>query len=245
MTIITDSPLCADLGRAISKDELNELPVEVIPVPVEVVDESTPLSRVQDICEDLKRAIVVGFDTETKPSFTKGVTHRVSLLQLSCQDRVYIFRLLRMSPEAVTSVRAIVEDKGVVKVGVGVHDDARILKSDHEWTPSGMLELRRMTVEKAIQVGSLSKIYALLYGKRLTKGQRLSDWERDSLTEAQINYAGLDAWAGLQIFRTLEEVFSPSMLENKFEPIKKITPTTARTHRKRVKGRKAPKTPAK
>lgn len=221
-----------DLKREISKDELNELPIEVIPIPVEVIDETTSVERVGKVCSLLKSSGIIGFDTETKPSFTKGVTHKVALLQLSNTERSYIFRIIRLSDEAKAPLRAIIEDKELIKVGVGIHDDARILRSDYEWTPAGMLEIRRLTVEKQIQVGSLSKIYALLYGKRLTKGQRLSDWEKETLTEAQINYAGLDAWAGLRIFEALQEVFRPTMIENVFEPIKKTIPK-ARSFRKR------------
>ena len=221
-----------DLTREISKDELNELPIEVIPIPVEVIDETTSIDRVEEVCASIRSSEIVGFDTETKPSFTKGVTHKVALIQLSDTERAYIFRIIRLSDEAKRLLRMIIEDKKLIKVGVGIHDDARILRSDYEWTPAGMLEIRRLTVEKQIQVGSLSKIYALLYGKRLTKGQRLSDWEKETLTEAQINYAGLDAWAGLKIFEALQEVFTPMMVENVFEPIKKTTPK-ARSFRKR------------
>lgn len=221
-----------DLTREISKDELNELPIEVIPIPVEVIDETTPIDRVGEVCDLLRSSEIVGFDTETKPSFTKGVTHKVALLQLANAEQSYIFRLIRLSDEAKAPLRAIIEDKKLIKVGVGIHDDARILRSDYEWTPAGMLEIRRLTVENQMQVGSLSKIYALLYGKRLTKGQRLSDWEKETLTEAQINYAGLDAWAGLRIFDALKEVFRPAMVENVFEPMKKTVPK-ARSFRKK------------
>lgn len=221
-----------DLTREISKDELNELPIEVIPIPVEVIDEQTSIERIQEVCTLLRASQVVGFDTETKPSFTKGVTHKVALLQLSNADTSYIFRLIRLSEDAKIPLREIIEDKKLIKVGVGIHDDARILRSDYEWTPAGMLEIRKLTVEKQIQVGSLSKIYALLYGKRLTKGQRLSDWEKETLTEAQINYAGLDAWAGLRIFDALQEAFKPTMVENAFDAIKKTAPKV-RSFRKR------------
>ncbi|MDO4695225.1 3'-5' exonuclease [Porphyromonas sp.] len=221
-----------DLTKDISKSELNELPVEVLPIPVVVIDDMTPIGRVQEVCGQLREAEIVGFDTETKPSFTKGVIHKVSLLQLSNAECAFIFRLMRLSDEAKKHLKTLVEDKNLIKVGVGVHDDARILRSDHEWTPAGMVDLRKMTVEKQIQVGSLSKIYAILFGKRLTKGQRLSDWEKETLTEAQINYAGLDAWAGLRIFDALKEIFKSSMVENSFEPLRKIAPKT-RTFRKR------------
>lgn len=213
-----------DLTRNISKEELNEMPMEAIPVPVEVIDETTPIEHIDEVCGRLKAANIVGFDTETKPSFAKGVINRVALIQLADREGAFVFRVCRMSPEALAPLRHLIEDKDVLKVGIGTHDDARELKSDYDWMPAGMVELRQLAAEKGITVGSLSKIYALLFDKRLTKSQRLSDWERGDLSEAQIRYAGLDAWAGFKIFETLSDAFLPSMIENKFESITRTSP---------------------
>lgn len=190
----------------ISNEELRELEAEVLEVPLVVLSHTTPVEEMEAQCVALSDEVsVLGLDTETKPTFTRGCSHKVSLLQLATADRALLIRLEpELSQEQLASVRRLLEDRKITKVGVGIGDDAKGLWGDRRLRLNRMVDLRLLSKAAGIEVLSLSKIYAVLFGKRISKGQRLSDWEREELTEAQLDYAALDAVAGLRIYQALE-----------------------------------------
>ena len=149
----------------------------------------------------LRTQALVGFDTETKPNFRKGVTNRVSLIQLSTADRSFLFRINKMgfTPE----LREFMECDGLVKVGLSLKDDFHMLHMVGDFTPKGFVELQEMVKHYHITDASLQKIYAILFGQRISKGQRLTNWEAPTLSPAQMVYASTDAWACLNIYRHL------------------------------------------
>lgn len=159
--------------------------------------------------EELRKADLIGFDTETRPSFKKGQSHDVALLQLSSTECSYLFRLNVIGmPE---SVRDLLEDPGKTKIGLSTHDDFRNLRKVYEnLEPQGFVELQEFVTRWGIIDKSLSKLYGILFGKRLSKSQRLSNWEAEKMTESQQHYAALDALACIQIYTCL--------LQGKFNP---------------------------
>lgn len=147
---------------------------------------------------------ILGFDTETRPSFKKGISHKVALLQVSTEDTCFLFRLNRTG--ITTSIKQLLEDKSIIKVGLSVHDDLRMLSKRCDFTPGKFIDIQKVIKEFGIQDMSLQKIYANIFGEKIAKNQQLSNWEADSLTEAQQIYAATDAWACIQIYRELQRL---------------------------------------
>lgn len=153
----------------------------------------------------LNRYDVVGVDTETRPSFWKGQVHKVALLQISTEDTCFLFRLNRIGmPDFLQEF--LMND--VLKIGLSLRDDFRKLqkrKNVHA-EEGNWIELQDYVGRFGIDDRSLQKIYANLFGKKISKAQRLTNWEAETLTEAQMLYAATDAWACVKIYKRLAEM---------------------------------------
>ena len=141
---------------------------------------------------------VLGFDTETRPSFKKGVQHKCSLLQVSTSNCCFLFRLnyIGMCP----AVKRLLEDTTVTKVGLAWNNDAHGLHQLGDFQMGTFVDLQDMARKLGIEDQSLSKLYANVFGERISKRQQLTNWERDVLDEAQKRYAAIDAWACVQLY---------------------------------------------
>lgn len=183
---------------AISKEVVAEMPVVECPVGITVVD--TPeLARVA--LRELSRARVVGFDTETRPSFQKGRMFNVALMQLSTDEHCYLFRLNMLGISE--HLRHFLEDPEIIKIGLSVHDDFSVMRRlVRDLYPQGFIDLQEYVKYFHINDISLQKIFAIVYGMRISKHQRLTNWEAPELTEQQQKYAAIDAWACLKLYRT-------------------------------------------
>lgn len=145
----------------------------------------------------LLRQKILGIDTETRPSFRRGIMHQVALLQVSTYDTCFLFRL---NMTGITpSIRQLLEDTTVPKVGLSLHDDLRMLNKRADFKPGWFIELQHEVLELGIQDMSLQKIYANLFAKKICKNQQLSNWEAETLSQAQQLYAATDAWACIHI----------------------------------------------
>ena len=156
-------------------------------------------------CSHLMKQKIVGFDTETKPSFTKGETHNVALMQISDSTNCYLFRLNQIGmPNCLAK---FLKSKRVKKIGLSTKDDFRALAQiKNDLKPDNFIELQNYVTTFGIEEKSLSKIYAIVFGKRISKGQRLSNWEAEELSPKQQLYAALDAYATRKIFIELEGI---------------------------------------
>ena len=147
---------------------------------------------------------IVGVDTETKPSFRRGEQHKVALLQASNRDTCFLFRL---NLTGITpAIKRFLEDRTVKKIGLSWHDDLRGLKSRTEFTPGWFIELQDMVPQIGIEDMSLQKLYANLFHQKISKRQRLSNWESPILDDKQKQYASIDAWACIRIYEKIEEL---------------------------------------
>lgn len=184
--------------KTIDKQTLAALPAEVFTGRIELVQ--TPAQAVKAM-RYLMDQPLVGFDTETRPSFRKGDNHKVALMQLSTPDICFLIRLNRLGifPE----LKEFLESESVTKIGLSTKDDFHVLNRLAPVEPRGFVELQSLVKTHGIGEASLTKIYALLFGKRISKGQRLTNWEAVELTGPQQQYAALDAWACLRIYRAL------------------------------------------
>ncbi len=144
---------------------------------------------------------VLGFDTETKPSFRKGRKNKVSLIQLASKDLACLFRINRIGiPEELAG---LLSDPSVIKAGVAIHDDIRFLTRVKKFNPSGFVDLQKFVKDYGIVSSGLKKLSAIVLGFRISKNQQTTDWEADTLTEAQQLYAATDAWVCYEIYKKL------------------------------------------
>ncbi|MDD3107944.1 MAG: 3'-5' exonuclease domain-containing protein 2 [Alistipes sp.] len=194
-------------AESITNEALSLLPTGAFPGEIVVVD--TP-EAVAEACRFLQAFAVVGFDTETRPSFTKGIQNKVSLLQLSAGDRAYLFRLHLIGLPA--EVRSLLAAPHIAKVGAAVTDDVRMLRQVARFTPKNFVELQHLAPRYGITDKSLRKLAALVLGIRISKAQRLSNWEARQLTPPQQLYAATDAWVGREVYLGLQKAtpLSPS-----------------------------------
>lgn len=173
---------------------------------LEYADFAGPIILVSEIGEDYAEAIdylarqeVIGFDTETKPSFKSGEPrHPIALLQLSGADKAYLFRLQSLNlPKSIADIMA---DPKIIKVGAAVHDDIKGLQNYRKFTPRGFVDLQKISENYGIMDKSVRKLAAIVLGLRVSKSQQLSNWEAPQLAGAQLKYAAIDAWICREIF---------------------------------------------
>jgi ribonuclease D len=146
---------------------------------------------------------ILGFDTETKPSFRKGNKNKVALIQLANDELACLFRINKIGiPEELVD---LLSDENVIKAGVAIHDDLRFLKNVKRFDPSGFIDLQGFVKTFGIQCSGLKKLAAIVLGIRISKRQQVTDWEADILTEAQEIYAATDAWICHQIYKRLTD----------------------------------------
>lgn len=143
----------------------------------------------------------MGIDTETRPSFRAGEAHKVALLQIATLEKAWLVRLQLTGVSA--ELVKFLENEDIMKVGLSLTDDIMRLKASTAFEPCGFLDLQPWVKRYGIIDNSLQRIYAIVFGRRITKGQQLSNWEATALTEAQRRYAATDAWACLRIYQYL------------------------------------------
>ena len=147
---------------------------------------------------------ILGFDTETRPSFTRGHSNKVALLQVSTPDICFLFRLnfIGITP----AIKTLLEDTTVLKVGLSLKDDILMLQHREQFTPGYFYDLQHHVKEIGIEDLSLQKLYANIFGMKMSKTQRLSNWEASVLTNAQKIYAATDAWSCIMLYDELNRL---------------------------------------
>lgn len=184
--------------ETISNEELYEMPLKHFEREIVVVDR---LDQVDDAIRYLQTQPILGFDTETRPAFKKGKINQVALLQLGTDEKVFLFRLNKIGlPRPVCY---LLEARSIKKVGVAIRDDIKILKRLTDYNADGFVELQEMVKDYGIQNFSLKKLSGIVLGFRISKSQRLSNWESDNLSSGQQTYAATDAWVSYKIYTQL------------------------------------------
>lgn len=147
---------------------------------------------------------ILGVDTETRPAFKKGINHKVALLQVATHDICFLFRLNYTGITA--SILKLLEDTTVPKIGLSLHDDIMSMHRRADFRPGNFIDLQKHVGEIGIEDLSLQKLYANFFGQKISKAQRLSNWEADILTQQQKNYAATDAWACIMLYEELQKL---------------------------------------
>lgn len=186
--------------HTITKEEIATLAVEEFTGRIITINTESDANKAVDY---LMGFPIVGFDTETRPSFKKGQRYKISLMQISTEDTCFLFRLNYIDmPESLIQ---FLKSENILKIGLSLRDDFNAIHKRTDVEPKGFLDLQHFVGQFGIEEASLQKIYAILFNKKISKGQRLSNWEADVLTESQKKYAALDAWACLKIYNLLNQ----------------------------------------
>ena len=182
-----------------NKDEINDLSIETFKGNIIIIDSE---KLVKDACDYLSSCKVVGFDTESKPAFQKGVENTLSLIQLASEEKCFLFRINVMDtiPKPLND---FLTSKKTKKVGLSLKDDFARIKKFTTKNPENTIDIQNVIEKYNIEDKSLKKIYATLFKKRITKKQQLSNWDAEELSKAQQMYAAIDAWACLKIYEKL------------------------------------------
>ncbi len=184
--------------KSITKEQISQLPVEEFGGEIIVIETEI---EVENAINQLSGHSIVGFDTETKPVYKKGNPRGVALMQLSTNDICYLFRINKLGfPSCLLDF--LINPK-VKKIGLSLKDDFASMNRRSKVDFKGFEDLQQLVPHYGISDSSLQKVYALLFEKKISKSQRLTNWEADSLTIAQKKYAALDAWACLKIYQKL------------------------------------------
>ena len=187
-------------AKTIDQTELEHLPLAAFPGEIVVIDKPGP--ALDAAVRYLRTRKVIGFDTESRPSFSQDQPHYgVSLLQLSGAEKAFLFRikLTGLDPR----LAALMANPAVIKVGAAVHDDLKGLAKYHPFDPKGFVDLQKIGGEYGIQEKSVKKMAAIILGVRISKTQQLSNWEAPFLSEAQRRYAATDAWICREMYKIL------------------------------------------
>lgn len=182
----------------ITVEEIAECELSWFKGEIVVVDN---LKTYYEVFPKLLGSDLLGFDTETKPSFKKGSKNTVSLIQLSTSNLACLFRINKIGfPQELIK---LLSDPSVIKAGVAVHDDIRFLKGVKKFSAEGFVDLQNFVRDYGIESSGLKKLSAIVLGFRISKRQQVTDWEAEQLSEAQQIYAATDAWVCYEIYKKL------------------------------------------
>ena len=217
----------------ISNEQTAELPSARFDGHIVVVDRE---EQIEAVYQDLASQSIIGFDTETRPSFKAGITNKVALLQLSTHERCYLIRLCRTKLH--NALLKILSNPKIIKIGADVAGDLRSLHALRHFNERGFIDLQQMVSAWGIEEKSLRKMAAIVLGHRVSKAQRLSNWEATTLTPQQQMYAATDAWVCISIYEKLLSV--KPLTELKIEEVRSESNTakSEETHLKRAEHRR-------
>jgi len=183
----------------IEDEYVKSLPVLSFPGIIRLIEQPSDLDEVRHLFKD---EYIIGFDTETKPSFKKGRFHSVALLQLSIRDQAILIRLNKVSlPRFILD---ILENEDIIKVGVAIKDDINALNKIAPFVPAGFVDLQQFVKQYGIVDNGLKKLVANIMGYKISKKSQTSNWEQEILTREQLEYAATDAWVCRQMYEILK-----------------------------------------
>ena len=200
---------------SISPDEIGALQLASFPGEIVVVDQEGPL--LDKAIQYLKRQKVLGFDTETRPTFTPDQhSTGTALLQLSGGGKAFLFRLKKIGlPQQLASILARPD---ILKVGAATMDDVRGLQKITRFSPKGFVDLQNMVWEYGIRDKSVKKMTAIILGVKISKAQQLSNWEAERLSDSQLKYAATDAWVCREMYLRLRRAEKHPLTPEQLHP---------------------------
>lgn len=185
---------------SITREELELLPSFSFQGKIVLVDSPDQFDKVK---KALSKAKVLGFDTESKAAFKKGVKNKPALIQLATEDTAYLIRITKVGiPEFILK---ILSSSKVTKIGVALSQDIKELQQLCAFKPANFIDLQPYSGKLGIVDNGLKKLAGIVLGCNISKGQRLSNWNAELLSESQMEYAATDAWVTRAIYIKLKQ----------------------------------------
>lgn len=184
--------------KSITKEELRDLPLLRYEGKIKLIEDKQEIKKVIRHCREYD---IVGFDTETKPTFKKGQYHAVALVQLALKDMVYLIRVSRTGIDE--HLINFFEDPDTIKLGIGLRDDIKDLQKMKDFNDAGFLDLNEFAESLEMESIGARKLSGIFLNGRISKSQQVSNWENPRLTPAQMNYAATDAWICIEIYKKM------------------------------------------
>lgn len=181
-----------------NKEAIHELPQVLFTGRIIVITSEKKAEKAVDF---LLKQSILGVDTETRPVFRKGQSYKVSLLQVATHDTCFLFRLniLGITP----SIKRLLENKETKMIGLSWHDDLLALHKRSDFKKGNFIDLQDIIGDLGIKDLSLQKLYANIFRQKISKRQRLTNWNNETLSEKQKQYAATDAWACIQLYEEI------------------------------------------
>ena len=188
--------------RSISKAEINAMPLISWEGRTEIL---TTVEEMAEAVEQLKHETILGFDTETRPTFKKGDYYPPALIQFGSPECVYLFRICKTN--TLSPLLPLLESATILKAGIAIRDDVKELKKMESFEPRGFVEITELTKQLGYKNCGLRSLAALLMQGRISKAAQVSNWAREHLEAKQISYAATDAWISRELYcRTMVEL---------------------------------------
>ena len=184
--------------KYVSKDEIKNYSVEKFNGKISIIDKKKDLL---DAYLFLKKQKIIGFDTESRPTFKKGLSSNVSLIQFSTKNEVFLFRINIIGFDDM--LIDLINDKKIKKIGIAIFDDIKSLQKIKEFESNSVIDLNKLALNLGFESIGAVKLSILILGFSISKSARLSNWEKKDLTTSQIEYAATDAWICNMIYKKL------------------------------------------
>jgi ribonuclease D len=184
--------------KEITKDQINLLPLIRFEGDIEVIDSK---DQIPGAISALYKHEYVGFDTETRPAFLKGVFYSVSLVQLATQEKTYLFRFNLLGLDK--RLANLFADPSILKIGISIRDDIKALQKLSSFEPAAFIDLNNIAQDMEIKHAGVRSLTAIFLEGRISKNQQTSNWDREQLSEPQQRYAATDAWVCVKIYDKL------------------------------------------
>ena len=188
-------------NSTITREEINLLPLVRFEGPIHVIDTK---AQIEPAINRLMEEPVLGFDTETKPSFKKGVSYSPALIQFSTDKEAWLFRIHSKGIHPI--ILKLLQDEQTIKVGVALHDDIKHLQKVRKFKAAGFMDIAALAHDAGILKRGLRNMTGILLGGRLSKSAQLTNWAQATLNENQLAYAATDAWVSLKLYHKFSEL---------------------------------------
>lgn len=203
-----------DAGLSISREQLNTLPIRAYEGPIRLINDR---NDVGECIRALQGERILGFDTETRPAFERGVSYPPALMQLATSSQVFVFQFQALG--GLGALRHILEDANIVKAGAALSDDIKQLNDCWKFTPRKFVEIGYMARELGLKQTGLRSLAGLLLGFRISKKEQRSNWARTNLSRSQIIYAATDAWVSRELYLNLMERWGDRPQPSQVDPL--------------------------
>lgn len=207
-------------GISISKDELNKLPIRAYDGPIRLINDKDQMAECVKLLSAEK---ILGFDTETRPSFERGVSYPPALLQLATKSEVFVFQFQALG--GLGPLRSILENPDIIKAGVAISDDIKQLNDCWKFKPKKFIEIGTMAKELGLKQTGLRSLAGLLLGFRISKKEQRSNWAKPNLSRSQVVYAATDAWVSRELYLHIMTRWTDRPLPSEVDP---LTPVPGR-----------------